>query len=82
MKDNFNIDELFKQKFDNFQPDVDPGVWTNIQAGIGVGATGVAVGGISARAARRSAGGAHPPCVGRAREPARARHADNGRCAL
>lgn len=47
MKENFNIEELFKQKFDNFQPDVDPGVWANIQAGIGTGTAGV-VGGVSA----------------------------------
>ena len=37
MKGNINIDELFKQKFDNFQPEVDPSVWANVQAGIGAG---------------------------------------------
>jgi gliding motility-associated-like protein len=48
VKENFNIEELFKQKFDNFQPDVDPSVWANVQAGIGAGTAGAVSGGIAA----------------------------------
>lgn len=47
MKGNNNIEELFKQKFDGFQADVNPQIWANIQAGIGTTAavtTGVSVG--------------------------------------
>jgi len=47
VKENTNIEELFKSKFDGFQPEVDPSVWANIQAGIGTGAvvgTGIATG--------------------------------------
>lgn len=44
MKGNSNIEELFKQKFDSFQPDVDPSVWANIQAGIGAGTAATAAG--------------------------------------
>lgn len=46
MKESFNIEEILKQKFDGFQPDVNPNLWANIQAGIGTGAavtTGVSV---------------------------------------
>ena len=42
MKDDINIDELFKQGFDGFEGDVDPSAWTNIQQNLGqVGASGV-----------------------------------------
>ena len=47
MKDNLNIEELFQKGFENFQPEVDPSLWANIQAGIGTTAavtTGVSVG--------------------------------------
>ena len=48
MKDNLNIEELFKSKFDGFEADVDPSLWANIQQGIGVsggsGATAVGAG--------------------------------------
>lgn len=47
MKENVNnIEEIFKQKFDNFQPEVNPSVWAGIQAGLGTTAavtTGVSV---------------------------------------
>ncbi|MBL7898142.1 MAG: hypothetical protein JNJ99_06380, partial [Crocinitomicaceae bacterium] len=39
MKGNSNIEELFKQKFDGFQADVNPQIWANIQAGLGTTAT-------------------------------------------
>jgi len=32
-----NIDEVFKQAFDGFEADVDPGVWSNIQNSIATG---------------------------------------------
>lgn len=38
MKENINIEEILKQKFDNFQPDVNPNIWANVQAGISSGA--------------------------------------------
>lgn len=47
MKDNLNIEEPFQKGFENFQPEVDPSLWANIQAGIGTTAavtTGVSVG--------------------------------------
>lgn len=47
MKGNINIEEILKQKFDNFQPDVNPNIWANVQAGIGAGTavtTGVSIG--------------------------------------
>lgn len=47
MKENINIEEILKQKFDNFQPDVNPNIWANVQAGIGAGTavtTGVSIG--------------------------------------
>lgn len=34
MKENTNIEDLFRQKFENFQPQVDPGVWAGIQSGM------------------------------------------------
>lgn len=37
MKENINIEEILKQKFDNFQADVNPNIWANVQAGIGAG---------------------------------------------
>lgn len=45
MKDNLNIENLFQEKFENFQPDVNPNLWSNIQAGIG--STAAATTGIS-----------------------------------
>lgn len=39
MKENINIEEILKQKFDNFQPEVNPKVWANVQASIGAGST-------------------------------------------
>lgn len=49
MKDNINIDELFKQGFEGFEGDVDPSAWTNIQQNIGQGGASSAstVGGLS-----------------------------------
>lgn len=44
MKENTKIEDLFRQKFENFQPEVDPAVWANVQAGLGVttsAATGI-----------------------------------------
>ena len=38
MKDNINIEELFKSKFDNFEGNVDPSAWANIQQGINAAA--------------------------------------------
>lgn len=37
MKDNFNIEELFKEKFNSFEGDVSPNAWTTIQQGINLG---------------------------------------------
>ena len=51
MKENNNIEELFKQKFDGFEGNVDPSAWTNIQQGINSagasGATGAGLSGIA-----------------------------------
>src|SRR5687767_4809789 len=44
MKENFNIEELFKDKFENFQPDVNPAAWANIQAGMAASTTAAATG--------------------------------------
>lgn len=46
MKDNINIEELFKSKFDNFEGNVDPSAWTNIQQGMN-GAAGSGAAGLS-----------------------------------
>jgi hypothetical protein len=35
VKDNINIDELFKQGFESFEGNVDPSAWTNIQQSLG-----------------------------------------------
>ncbi|GAB4253391.1 MAG: hypothetical protein Kow0079_08950 [Vicingaceae bacterium] len=35
MKDFDNIEDLFKESFENFEADVDPNLWNNIQAKIG-----------------------------------------------
>lgn len=49
MKENIDIEKLFKDKFENFEPDVDPQLWTNISQSIGSGATtGTVTGGMSA----------------------------------
>jgi hypothetical protein len=42
VKDNLNIEELFKSKFDGFEADVDPSLWTNIQQSIGASGGSVA----------------------------------------
>ncbi|WP_066758759.1 T9SS type B sorting domain-containing protein [Crocinitomix algicola] len=34
MKDNLNIEELFKEKFSSFEGEVSPDAWTNIQQGM------------------------------------------------
>lgn len=39
MKENIKIEELFKEKFENFQPDVNPTAWANIQAGMAASTT-------------------------------------------
>lgn len=45
MKDNLNIEELFKEKFSSFEGDVSPDAWTNIQQGMNVaGAAGSSAG--------------------------------------
>jgi gliding motility-associated-like protein len=44
MKENIDIEKLFKDKFENFQPDVNPGAWANIQAGIAASTTAAATG--------------------------------------
>lgn len=36
MKDNLNIEELFKEKFSSFEGEVRPDAWTNIQQGMNV----------------------------------------------
>lgn len=45
MKEDINIEELFKQKFENFEGNVDPSVWANVSQSIGAGASGGAAGG-------------------------------------
>lgn len=48
MKDNLNIEELFKEKFNAFEAEVNPSAWANIQQGINVsGAAGGASAGMS-----------------------------------
>ncbi len=37
MKDNLNIEELFKDKFSSFEGDVSPDMWANIQQGMAAG---------------------------------------------
>jgi gliding motility-associated-like protein len=44
MKENINIEELFKDKFENFQPEVSPKAWANIQAGMAASTTAAATG--------------------------------------
>lgn len=39
MKDNINIEELFKQKFEGFESNVSPDAWANIAKGIGAQTT-------------------------------------------
>lgn len=49
MKDDLNIEELFQDKFNNFESDVDPNLWNSISSQIGTtGAAGGATGGLSA----------------------------------
>lgn len=52
MKDNINIEELFKSKFENFEGNVDPSAWANIQQGMnatgaGTGASAAGLSGIA-----------------------------------
>jgi gliding motility-associated-like protein len=48
VKENNNIEELFKQKFEGFEGNVDPSAWTNIQQGINsAGASGATSAGLS-----------------------------------
>ncbi len=48
MKDNINIEELFKQQFEGFESNVSPEVWTNISQSIGsTVATTAVTGGLS-----------------------------------
>lgn len=49
MKEDVNIEELFKQKFENFEGQVDPSAWANISQSIGTtgGATGATGAGLS-----------------------------------
>lgn len=44
MKEDLKIEELFKQKFENFEGNVDPSAWENISQSIGSGAAGGATG--------------------------------------
>ena len=38
MKNTDNIEKLFKETFENFEADVNPSIWTNVQSGINSGA--------------------------------------------
>ncbi len=38
MQNKDNIEKLFKDKFQNFEADVNPNIWTNVQSGISSGA--------------------------------------------
>lgn len=40
MKDNLNIEELFKEKFSSFEGEVSPDAWANIQQGMGATGAG------------------------------------------
>lgn len=42
MKDNLNIEELFQEKFDSFESNVNPEAWTNIQQGVNAAGAGTA----------------------------------------
>ena len=39
MKDNLDIEKLFKDKFENFEGDVNPNLWNNIAQGVATNAT-------------------------------------------
>jgi len=43
VKDNLKIEELFQEKFDSFESNVNPEAWTNIQQGINAAGAGAAV---------------------------------------
>jgi gliding motility-associated-like protein len=43
VKDNLNLEKLFKEKFDSFEGEVRPDLWTNIQQGINLPGAGTAV---------------------------------------
>ena len=38
MKDNLNIEQLFRDKFSSFEGEVSPNAWANIQQGLSTGA--------------------------------------------
>ena len=47
MKDNLDIEKLFKEKFENFEGDVNPNLWNNIAQGVSTNAavsTGIGLG--------------------------------------
>ena len=46
MKENKNIEELFSERFQNFEAPVNPEIWANVATGIGASAGG-AIGGLS-----------------------------------
>lgn len=54
MKDNKNIEELFQQTFENFEGDVSPDVWANVQSQI---SSGAGSGSASSASGSSSAGG-------------------------
>lgn len=47
MKDNLDIEELFRSKFENFEGEINPEVWSNISSAVGNSATVVAKTGLS-----------------------------------
>lgn len=44
MKDNLDIEKLFKDKFENFEGDVNPNIWNNIAQGISTNAAAAGTG--------------------------------------
>ncbi len=44
MKDNLDIDKLFKDKFESFEPTVNPKVWQNVAGAMGSGAASTSTG--------------------------------------
>jgi len=47
VKDNLDIEELFRSKFENFEGEINPEVWSNISSAVGNSATVVAKTGLS-----------------------------------
>lgn len=45
MKENTNIEDLFKDKFENFESNVDPSVWANVSQSINAGSAGAGAAG-------------------------------------